>query len=146
MEKENDVEKQTKQEAEMGETKTKEMMGEMVLAWWNGGGKLIPRLNANPGLQKYISVGPDVFVYGEALVTKITNEMKIPGYNMILHKAQLEGNRRGLMVYYKQTHAYTMTKDGCSKTFGIIWLRRKTYNEENIFGFFYALVRTKPRL
>ena len=62
----NEVEKQTEQEAEMGETKTKEMEGEMVVAWWNGGGKLIPRLNANPGLQKYISVRPDVFVYGEA--------------------------------------------------------------------------------
>ena len=79
-----------------------------------------------------------MFVYGEALVTRITNEMKIPGYNMILHKAQLKSNRRGLLVYYKQKHAYTMTKDESSKTFDILWLRWKTNDEESIFGFFYA--------
>ena len=122
----------------MGETKTTETEGEMVVAWWNGGGKLIPRLNANPELQKYMSKGPDMFVYGEALVPKITNEMRLPGYNTILHKAQPKGNRRGIMVYYKQKHAYAITKENCSKTFDILWLRMKSNNDEIMFGFFYA--------
>ena len=85
-----------------------------------------------------MSKGPNIFVYGEALVTKITNEMRIPGYNIIMHKAHLEGNRRGIVVYYKQKHAYTITKDKSSKTFDIQWLRMKSTNDEIIFGFFYA--------
>ena len=116
----------------------KEMDGEMVVAWWNGGGKLIPRINANPGLQKYMSKEPDIFVYGEALVTKLTKEMRIPGYNIIMHKANMEGNRRGIVVYYKQKHAYTITKESSSKTFDIQWIRMKSNNDEIIFGFFYA--------
>ena len=51
---ENDVIKQTEPAAEMVKMDSKEMAGEMVVAWWNGGGKLIPRVNANPGLQKYL--------------------------------------------------------------------------------------------
>ena len=123
-------------EKRVGTTDGKE--GEMVIAWWNGGGKLVPRLNANPGLQKYMSTEPDIFVYGEALAKRKTNEMNLPGYNMIIHKPQIEVNRRGLVVYYKQCHTYTITKDGSSKTFDIIWLRKKTSIEEIIFGFFYA--------
>ena len=135
---EKDVIKQTEPAAEKVKMDSKEMAGEMVVAWWNGGGKLIPRLNANPGLQKYLSKGPDIFVYGEALVTKVTNEMRIPGYNIIIHKAKLEGIRRGLVVYYKEKYAYTITKAKSSKTFDIQWLRMKSNNDEIIFGFFYA--------
>ena len=142
----NGVAKQTGQAADIGETKTKETERDLVVAWWNGGGKLAPRLNTNPGLQEYMSLSPDVFVYGEALVTRITNDMKLPGYNMILHKAQLKGKRRGLLVYFKQKLAYTMTKDGSSKTFDILWLRRKTNNEESILGFFYAPGAHQPEI
>ena len=123
---------------EMRGNTTEKKRGEMVLAWWNGGGKLVPRLNANPGLQKYMSTEPDIFVYGEAMAKRKTKEMNLPGYNMIIHKAQIEKNRRGLVVYYKECHAYTITKDASSKTFDIIWLRKKTSIEEIIFGFFYA--------
>ena len=64
--------------------------------------------------------------------------MNLPGYNMIIHKAQIENNRRGLVVYYKECHAHTITKDSSSKTFDILWLSNKTSIEEIIFGFFYA--------
>ena len=47
----------------------------------------MPRLRTNPGLQEFISTRPDIFVYGEALVTKKTNVMNIPKYNTIIHKA-----------------------------------------------------------
>ena len=77
----------------------------MVVAWWNGGGRLKARINVNPELRKYISKGPDIFVYGEPLVTRTTNGLYIPGYNIIIHKAQLDGVRRGLIVYYKEKHA-----------------------------------------
>ena len=55
-----------------------------------------------------------------------------------MHKAHTEGNRRGLVVYYKQEHAYMITKEACSKAFDILWLRMKTKKEERIIGFFYA--------
>ena len=42
---EKDVIKQTEPAAEKVKMDSKEMAGEMVVAWWNGGGKLIPRLN-----------------------------------------------------------------------------------------------------
>ena len=132
------MEKHTELGPEMRGNTTDGKEEEMVIAWWNGGGKLVPRLNANPGLQKYMSTEPDIFVYGEALAKSKTNEMNLPGYNMILHKAQIEGNRRGLVVYYKQCHTYTITKEYSSKTFDILWLRKKTSIEEIIFGFFYA--------
>ena len=61
------------------------------------------------------------------------------GYNTIIHKAQIQGIRRGLVVYLKQKHAYSITKDSSSNTYDILWLRMKTTsNEESIFGFFYA--------
>ena len=39
----------------------------MTVSWWNGGGKLIPRMKVNPVLKKYLETKPDIFVYGEAL-------------------------------------------------------------------------------
>ena len=128
----------TEPAAKKEEDRAKDNEGVMVVAWWNGGGKLVPRLNANPALKKYMSREPDIFVYGEALATKTTNEMRIPGYNIIMHKAEINGYRRGLAVYYKQKHAYTITKANGSKTFDILWLRMKTRKDEIIFGFFYA--------
>ena len=98
----------------------------LTIAWWNGGGKIVPRLRTNPGLQEFISTRPDIFVYGEALVTKKTKDLKIPGYNTIIHKAQIQGIRRGLVVYLKQKHAYSITKDSSSNTYDILWLRMKT--------------------
>ena len=70
----------------MGETKTKETMVERV----ERRRKLIQRLNANSGLQKYMSKEPDKFLYGEALVTKITNEIRIARHKTILHKGTTE--------------------------------------------------------
>ena len=113
-------EKHIELQAEKQEKKNGEMEGQMVIAWWNGGGKIAPRLNANSGLQKYMSTGPDIFAYGEALAKRRTSERNLLGYNMILHKPQTESNRRGLVVYYKQKHAWTITKDDSSKMFDIL--------------------------
>ena len=84
----------------MDEKKATTSNGLLTIAWWNGGGKIVPRLKTNPGLQEFISTRPDIFVYGEALVTKKTKETNIPGYKTIIHKAHKHGIRRGLVVYY----------------------------------------------
>ena len=108
------------------------------MAWWNGGGKLVPRIKANPELQKFLATQPDIFAYGEAQVTTRTKEMKINGYTTILLRAQKEGRRRGIVIYYKNKYSQVITKVACSKKFDIIWLRMKTKREERIIGFFYA--------
>ena len=81
---------------------------------------------------------PDIFAYGEAQVATKTKEIKINGYTTILHSAQREGRRRGIVVYFKNKHTQVITKEACSKKFDILWLRMKTSREEKIFGFFYA--------
>ena len=130
--KDNEIE--SEEEEEMAE----ESKREIRISWWNGGGKLVPRLKANLELQEYMSTNPDMFCYGEALATKKTKEMNMPGYYTIMHKASMEGNRRGMVVYYRPEHAHTITKDACSRAFDILWLRMKTKKEERIIGFFYA--------
>ena len=108
------------------------------MAWWNGGGKLAPRIKANPELQKFLATQPDIFVYGEALVVKKTKEIALDGYNAIVHKAQKEGRRRGIVIYYRNKHTHVITKEASSKNFDIVWIRMKTSKKERIFGFFYA--------
>ena len=112
--------------------------GEMKIAWWNGGGKLVSRLCGNPGLQKFIASEPDIFVYGEALISRKTKGIELVGYNSIVHKSKINGVRRGMVIYYKQMHAYTLSTAAVSKVFDIFWLRMKNPSEENIFCFFYA--------
>ena len=109
-----------------------------VVAWWNGGGKLVPRIRANPELQKFLATKPDMFAYGEALVYRGSKEHVITGYKTILHKAQTEGIRRGIVVFYRDKHTHSITKAASSKEFDILWIRMKTKKEERIFGFFYA--------
>ena len=70
------------------------------MAWWNGGGKLVPRMKANPELQKFLESQPDIFAYGEAQIAKKTKEMKLNGYQAIVHGAERQGRRRGIVVYY----------------------------------------------
>ena len=71
----------------------------IIVSWWNGGGKLIPRLKVNPELIKFMATEPDVFAYGESLVFRSSRDMCLPGYNAITHRAQKEGMRRGIVVY-----------------------------------------------
>ena len=106
-----------------------------VVAWWNGGGKLIPRIKANPELQRFMATNPDIFAYGEALVFKSTKEHNITGYKMMLHKARTDGIRRGIAVYYRDKHAHTITKDATSKEFDIIWIRMKNKKDEDFWVF-----------
>ena len=108
------------------------------MAWWNGGGKLVPRLKANPELQKFLATQPDIFAYGEAQIAKKTKEMTLYGYQAIVHGAQREGRRRGIVVYYHNKHTHVITKEASSKKFDILWIRMKYSKEERIFGFYYA--------
>ena len=73
--------------------------GEMKIAWWNGGGKLVSRLCGNPGLQKFIASEPDIFVYGEALISRKTKGIELVGYNSIVHKSKINGVRRRMVIY-----------------------------------------------
>ena len=117
-------------------TGLKEVRTMMKVAWWNGGGKMMVRLKANPVLLQFLEGKPDIFVYGEALVSKNTKEIKIDGYKRIIHKAERGGVRRGIVIFYRKEYANVITRGSTSKKFDIIWVRMKTAQEERIFGFF----------
>ena len=110
----------------------------ITASWWNGGGKLIPRLKVNPELMNFMATEPDIFAYRESLVFRCTGDMCIPGYNAITHKAQKEGMRRGIVVYYRKKLNQIITKARSSKKFDIIWLRMGTSIDEILICFFYA--------
>ena len=110
----------------------------MVVSWWNGGGRLIPRIRVNPELTKFITTKPDIFVYGESLMYRMKQNIIIPGYKVILHTAKRNGLRRGLAVYYKEKYANIITREKSSKRFDILWIRMKSPQEENVFCFFYC--------
>ena len=72
--------------------------GELAVSWWNGGGKMVARLEVNPELGKFLATKPDVFVYGESLVYKHTQRVGIPGYKTIIHTAKRNECRRGMVA------------------------------------------------
>ena len=53
------IEKETKEEKKMKE------LGNLVTTWWNGGGRLVSRIEVNPELRVYLATKPDIFVYGD---------------------------------------------------------------------------------
>ena len=110
----------------------------LEVAWWNGGGGLLRRIQANPELQEFFATKPDIFAYGEALVEKSNKEIRMDGYRTIVHRAQKERGRRGIVVFYRNKHTHVITKALSSKKFDILWIRMKTRREEKMFGFFYA--------
>lgn len=129
---------QRRRGVEIGKKAIGDPRPEMKIVWWNGGGKVIQRLKVNPVLQQFLETKPDIFVYGEALIYKSANELKLDGYEMIVHKAHNHGVRRGMVVFYRKKYACIITKGRSSKKFDIVWLRMKTKQEERIFGFFYS--------
>ena len=96
------------------------------------------RLASNPALHTLLETQPAIFVYGEALEYKHTNTPKIPGYNLILHTAKKETNRRGIAVYFKEELRSVISKDSSSASYDILWIRWKTTKQERIICFFYA--------
>ena len=118
--------------------KAQTIKDKLKISWWNGGGKLIARLGVNPELRKFMETTPDIFGYGEALVSKRTQGINIPEYNCVLHKAERGTLRRGLAVYYRRKLNQAITKTQSSKRFDIMWLRIRTSIDELIVGFFYA--------
>ena len=96
------------------------------------------RIASNPALHSLIAIQPEIFVYGEALEYKHTNPLKIPGYNLILHTAKKETNRRGLAVYFKKELRSVISNDSSSAAYDILWIRWKSTKQEKIFCFFYA--------
>ena len=78
---------------------------DMVVSWWNGGGKLIPRIRTNPELNKFLATEPDIFVYGEAQIYNCQQNTRVPGYKVYMHTAKRNNLRRGLAVYYREEHA-----------------------------------------
>ena len=113
-------------------------MGELAIAWWNGGGRLVSRIEVNPELRAYLATKPDIFVYGESMVYKKTQKVHIPGYKVIIHVAKRNELRRGLAVFYQEKYSQVLTKDRGSKKFDIVWIRIKIKSEDIILGFFYA--------
>ena len=78
--------------------------GELVISWWNGGGRLVSRIEVNPELRAYLATKPDIFVYGESMVYKKTQKVHIPGYKVIIHVAKRNELRRGLAVFYQEKY------------------------------------------
>ena len=130
-----------KQESEFGrrDDKEREIGGkpdireEFRVSWWNGGGKMMSRITVNPELKQFLDTKPDIFVYGEAQVVRITKEMSLEGYNTIIHKAGKKGPRRGMVIFYKKSLAQVITKLSSSKKYDILWLRMNSSQEESLF-------------
>ena len=61
---------------------------DFTVSWWNGGGKLVSRIMVNPELKQFLETKPDIFVYGEALVGRLTKEVSLEGYDTFIHKAE----------------------------------------------------------
>ena len=93
---------------------------EMTVSWWNGGGKISSRIMVNPVLQQFLTTKPDIFAYGEAQAVRVTKEMSIAGYKTIIRKAKMKGQRRGMVIYYKNKLANIITKQSSSKKFDIL--------------------------
>ena len=121
---------------QMWETSKKEEV--TTILWWNGGGKLISRLAVNPVLKDFLDKKPDIFAYGESLVFRRKKDLKLLGYKVIVHKAQLKGLKRGIVIYYKEKLANIITKEHSSDKYDIIWLRMKSPDNESLIAFFYA--------
>ena len=41
------------------------MLGELLVSWWNGGGRLVPRIEVNPELKTHLATKPDIYIYGD---------------------------------------------------------------------------------
>ena len=110
------------------------------ICWWNGGGNIKLRLNSNPELRKFLSLKPDLFVYGESC-TPSTQGLSINGYACYLHKAKLNvaGNyRRGLAIFYLEKYCFLLTKVYSSKRYDIVWIRLNFPKRPMFFCFFYS--------
>ena len=55
-----------------------------------------------------------------------------------MHKANLKGLRRGIVIYYRNKYASVISKVSSSNKFDIIWLRIKSRHKEFMVAFFYA--------
>ena len=69
----------------------KKKMEDITVSWWNGGGKIIPRLKVNPVLKKFLETKPDIFAYGEALIFRNTKEINLKGYKVLYTKRKKRG-------------------------------------------------------
>ena len=125
-------------ETEEGKEGYREQWKLIKISWWNGGGKLIQRVTVNPVLKEFLNEKPDIFAYGESLIFRSTKELKLDGYKTIVHRAQIKGMRRGIVIYFKEKFANIITKEHTSNKYDIIWLRMKNSQDECIFAFFYA--------
>ena len=116
----------------------KDKREEITVSWWNGGGKMMSRIMVNPELNKFLATKPDIFVYGEAQVERVSKKLSLDGYKTIVHKAEKQSRRRGMVLFYKKRYEQIISKQSSSKKYDILWLRMKSSQDESIFGFFYA--------
>ena len=112
----------------------------LSIGWWNGGGAILKRLKVNPGLKEFLNSKPDIFTYGESLITS-SQGLSLAGYNFFIHRSYHRDNnkcRRGMVVFFKEKYTYRISKVFSSKLFDIIWLRLVT-NTEVIYICFFML-------
>ena len=91
----------------------------LFIGWWNGGGGILRRLKVNPGLKQFLNSKHDIFTYGESLSTS-SQGLSLEGYNYFLHRSYHRDNnkcRRGLVVFFKDKHTYSISKVFSSKLF-----------------------------
>ena len=110
------------------------------VCWWNGGGGILKRLKVNPILSKLLNELPDIFTYGESLLTK-SSGLFLSGYKFILHRSYIKDRdnyRRGMVIFCREKYQYNISKVFASKIFDIVWIWLKLENEAIYFCFFYA--------
>ena len=110
------------------------------IIWWNGGGKIVSRIESNPVLHKLINTKPDIFIYGEAQVTS-PQDLNLDGYSCYLHRSKpfsVDNFRRGIAIFFLHKHKFRVSKVYASNKFDIVWIRLTTGDGPVHFCFFYS--------
>ena len=112
----------------------------IIVTFWNGGGRFLSRIRANPELLRLLRDLPDIFVYTESCIyTSVPSPL--PGYDLLLHTAKRNSCRRGIAVLFLHKYRYCLSKDHSSKKFDILWLKLKNDITEVVSVFFMRLVK-----
>ena len=118
----------------------------LTAIYWNGGGCMSSRLDANPELKSLLDIKPDLFVYAENLIytkSKLKSQNGLPGYGAFHLTANRKIGQRGISVFFLEKHRHIISKSLVSKKYDIIWVKLANNTNNAVFCFFYAPGGTK---
>ena len=102
--------------------------------------ELCKHSRTNIFLHRILSRKPDIFCYGEALVSEL-HGMQLEGYKCYLHKSTVRDAsnfRRGIAVFYLEAYEYSFFVEYTCPKFDLIWVRFTSGGEDVFLCFFYA--------